>query len=108
MAVDRLTDKNSVATQTVAPAAAVTNAVKPGNSTLSFTFSDTSWVEVADARGNLIVNRTFKKGETHQIEGRTPFSIVVGNAKNATMQYNNAAFDLTPHTKVSVARLRLK
>ncbi len=123
MAVDRVIDK--AATVSVTPAAAAPVAAiappppiataasaamvpKTGNSTLSFTFTDTSWVEVADARGNLIVNRTFKKGETHQIEGRTPFSIVVGNSKNATMQYNGAPFDLAPHTKVSVARLRLK
>jgi cytoskeleton protein RodZ len=127
MAVDRLLDK-AVAVSPTPPAGAAALSVVPiapatpvaalaasaavvpkaGNSTLSFVFSDTSWVEVADARGNLIVNRTFKKGETHQIEGRTPFSIVVGNSKNATMQYNGAPFDLAPHTKVSVARLRLK
>jgi cytoskeleton protein RodZ len=123
MAVDRLVDKAvaapvtpatrvpavaAIAVAPTAPPASATVVPKVGNSTLSFVFTDTSWVEVADARGNLIVNRTFKKGETHQIEGRTPFSIVVGNSKNATMQYNGAPFDLAPHTKVSVARLRLK
>lgn len=122
--VDRLLEKSNpnqkvpTASALAAPVAAVTVpsaqatatsiTPKPGNSTLSFVFTDTSWVEVADARGNLIVNRTFKKGESHQVEGRTPFSIVVGNASNATMQYNGTPFDLVPHTKVSVARLRLK
>ncbi len=114
ISVDRIIDKNTPASSVVAPVAAAAAAVppadtaKPGSSRLAFVFTDTSWVEVADARGNLIVNRTFKKGETHQVDGRTPFSIVVGNAKNATMQYNGAPFDLAPHTKVSVARLRLK
>ncbi len=79
-----------------------------GSSVLAFTFTGESWVEVVDGRGKVMVSRRFKAGENDEIVGRAPFSIVVGNAPQVKMAYNGRDFDLTPHTRVAVARVTLK
>lgn len=79
-----------------------------GSSVLAFTFTGESWVEVVDGRGKALVSRRFKAGENGEVVGRAPFSIVVGNASQVKMAYNGNDFDLTPHTRVAVARVTLK
>ncbi len=83
-------------------------AIPAGSSVLAFTFTGESWVEVVDGRGKVMVSRRFKAGENDEIVGRAPFSIVVGNAPQVKMAYNGRDFDLTPHTRVAVARVTLK
>lgn len=80
----------------------------PGSSVLSFICQGESWVEVVDGRGKALVSRRFSAGETGEVVGRAPFSIVVGNAPQVKMTYNGNPFDLTPHTRIAVARLTLK
>ena len=48
------------------------------------------------------------KGTTQVIEGHPPFQLVVGNASNVRLQYDEQAVDLRPHTRVEVARLTLE
>ena len=79
-----------------------------GSSVLAFKFTGESWVDVVDGRGKALVSRRFKAGETSELVGRAPFSIVVGNAAQVKMTYNGNDFDLTPHTRVAVARVTLK
>jgi len=80
----------------------------PGSSVLSFICRGESWVEVVDGRGKALVSRRFSAGETGEVVGRAPFSIVVGNASQVKMTYNGSEFDLKPHTRVAVARVTLK
>lgn len=79
-----------------------------GSSVLAFKFTGESWIDVVDGRGKALVSRRFKAGETSELVGRAPFSIVVGNAAQVKMTYNGNDFDLTPHTRVAVARVTLK
>ncbi|MGH8681156.1 MAG: DUF4115 domain-containing protein [Burkholderiales bacterium] len=37
-----------------------------------------------------------------------PFSLVIGNAAGVKLRYNDAEVDLTPYTRIDVARLTLK
>lgn len=80
----------------------------PGSSVLSFVCQGESWVEVVDGRGKALVSRRFSAGETGEVVGRAPFSIVIGNAPQVKMTYNGNEFDLKPHTRVAVARVTLK
>ena len=95
-----------------APAAAVASApvasVKKGRAILGFTFSGDSWVEVVDGTGKTVLSRHYKAGDADEVEGRAPFSIVVGQASVTRMAYNGKEFDLTPHTKLAVARVTVK
>lgn len=77
-------------------------------STLGFTFSGESWVEIIDSNGKTILSRRFKAGDTEEVVGRAPFSVVVGNAKSTRMAFNGREFALEPHTRVSVARVTVK
>ncbi|MCX9155092.1 DUF4115 domain-containing protein [Niveibacterium sp. 24ML] len=75
---------------------------------ISFSFSQDAWVEVRDASGRVVFSQLNKAGSTQAVQGKAPFSLVIGNATNVKLSYNGQPIDLTPHTKVSVARLSLK
>lgn len=73
-----------------------------------FSFDGNSWVEVKDISGRIIFSQMNPKGTTQVVEGRPPFHLVVGNASNVRLQYNDQPVDLRPHTRVEVARLTLE
>lgn len=79
-----------------------------GSATLGFTFSGDSWVEVADSGGKTILSRRFKAGDTEEVFGRAPFSVVIGVAKSTRMAFNGREFDLDPHTRGAVARVTVR
>lgn len=79
-----------------------------GTGMLGFTFSGKSWVEVVDSTGKSVMDKTFKGGETEELVGRAPFSVVIGNAEVTRMAYNGKEIDLAPHTRASVARVTVK
>jgi cytoskeleton protein RodZ len=83
-------------------------APRPGMHQLIFSFDGSSWVEVKDAAGRTIFSQMNAKGTTQVVEGQPPFQLVVGNASNVRLQYNEQAVDLRPHTRVEVARLTLE
>ena len=83
-------------------------ALPAGSGMLGFTFSGKSWVEVVDSTGKSVMDKTFKGGETEELVGRAPFSVVIGNAEVTRMAYNGKEIDLAPHTRASVARVTVK
>jgi cytoskeleton protein RodZ len=42
------------------------------------------------------------------VQGRAPFDLVIGNAASVRVTYEGKPVDLRPHTRVHVARLKLK
>ena len=83
-------------------------ALPAGSGVLGFTFSGESWVEVVDRNGKTVLDKKFKDGDTEEVVGRTPFTVVIGNAKATRMAYDGKEIDLAPHTRVSVARVTVK
>jgi cytoskeleton protein RodZ len=79
-----------------------------GGSTLKFVFKGSSWVEVRDSKGKLIFSRLNAAGSTEEVSGKPPFNVVVGNAPEVQLYYNDHEFDLEPHTKVAVARFTVE
>jgi len=75
---------------------------------LIFSFDGSSWVEVKDAAGRTIFSQMNAKGSTQVVEGQPPFQLVVGNASQVRLQFNDQPVDLRPHTRVEVARLTLE
>ncbi len=76
--------------------------------TLVLTFTGTSWVQVKDASGAVIMSQTSTTGATVPVSGRPPFSVVIGNADHVRTQFRGKPVDLAPHTVHNVARLTLK
>ncbi len=77
-------------------------------STLKFRFKGASWVEIRDAKGKLLLSRLNQPGSEAEVSGKPPFNVIVGNAPEVQLFYNDHEFDLEPHTKVAVARFTVE
>lgn len=95
------------AAQAVAPASAATPAPE-GVALLVFRFEGESWIEVRDAGGSIVYSGVNSAGSSRTVQGKPPFAVVVGNAKQVSLDYRGKPYDLTPHVRVSVARFTLE
>jgi len=91
-----------------APAPAPAAARTPGTRTLTLRFKGSSWVEIRDRSGKVLLSKLNEPGSETEVSGRPPFSVVVGNAPDVTVLYDDREFPLEPHTKVAVARFTLE
>ncbi len=83
----------------------------PGSATgslLKFSFTQPSWVEVRDHTGEIIFSELSQAGSSREVEGRPPFSLVVGNASYVSLQYKGKPVDLSKRSKDDVARLTIE
>jgi cytoskeleton protein RodZ len=101
-----------VAPVQLAPASALAPVVEQpplaaGRSVLHFVFKRDAWLEVKDGSGRIIFAQMKARGSEQVLTGRPPFALVVGNAANVQLTYNDKPVDLMPHVKISVARLTL-
>jgi len=69
--------------------------------------SEEAWLEVTDAAGRQIVSSLNPAGSERVVQGRGPFTLVIGNASHVRVLHNDHEVDLRPHTKVEVARFTL-
>ena len=76
---------------------------------LRFVFTGESWVEVKDIQGNKILSRINPSNTEKIVYGIPPFSLIIGNAVDVKLFYNNKPVDLIPYTNKNggVARLSL-
>lgn len=100
-------------TLTITPALAGTVAVPvPADSVIVFTATGESWVEVRDAGGKIILQRTLQSGEkagAGPALGRLPFTVIVGRANLTQVSVRDKAFDLASvSSKDAVARFQVK
>src|SRR5690606_17497778 len=79
-----------------------------GSGPLSFRFGADSCVEVRVASGTIRHSVTNRAGSTRSVQGTAPFTLVVGNAANVTLEQDGKAVDLAAHVRGSVARLTLR
>jgi cytoskeleton protein RodZ len=79
------------------PAPAVqTSQPAAGADSLVFTFTEDCWVQVQDGSGTTIHAATSKTGDTLALEGVPPFSVLLGNARAATLAHNGELVAITP------------
>lgn len=71
-------------------------------------FDQKSWVEIKQANGKVLLSQNNPAGTRQSIQGVPPFDVVIGNAANVRLKYNEAPVDLRPYFKVDVARLTLE
>ena len=90
------------------PAKAEALRVGTDGSVLKFRFKGASWVEIRDARGRILLSRLNPAGTEAEVSGRAPFNVIIGNAPEVRLLYNDHEFDLEPHTKVAVARFTVE
>lgn len=105
----------SASTPPQTPAAAVPAAVEParreprkGERRLAFRFTGDSWIEVRDAAGRTLMSKLNLAGTEAEVSGRAPFTVIVGNAPEVRMTFDDRPYDLQPHSRVGVARLTVQ
>ena len=80
----------------------------PAAPTLRLRFKGESWVEIKDRSGRVLLSRVLPKGSQAEVSGRPPFNVVIGNAPDVQVLYNDREFPLQPHTRVAVARFTVE
>lgn len=76
---------------------------------LQFNFREQSWVEVRQADGSLLMSRLNDGGTQEMLDGRPPYTLVIGNASKVDLEYRGKPVDLSAiASREDVARLRLE
>jgi cytoskeleton protein RodZ len=70
-------------------------------------FERESWVEIRGQDGRTLFSQLNSAGSEQTVEGKAPFTLIIGNAQHVRLSYDDRPIDLTPHVKVEVARFTL-
>jgi len=97
------------------PAVAATRAAPPpnapaapgGEGRVRMEFAGESWVEIRDGEGKLLMSQLNPTGSRRVVAGKAPLLLVIGNAANVRLTYNDKPIDLKPYIQIEVARLTL-
>lgn len=96
---------------TAPPATAAPQAVAelaPGERRITLDFSDRSWVEIKDAKQQIILTGEFPGGTHQAVNGKPPFKLWIGRVSAVSIQYGDKKVDLAASTRDDVARLTLE
>ena len=66
-----------------------------------------SWIQIRDAFDNKVFTSLATEGQTLELSGTAPFSVVLGYAAGVSVELNGKSFDTAPFTKGSIARFQL-
>lgn len=105
---ESVTTVNAPNATVLAAALSAADAAAAGGGDLRLSFAQSAWVEVRDAMGQMIVSGMMPAASQREIGGQAPFSLVIGNATQVTVQYRGRLIDLEPHSKGDVARLTVE
>ncbi len=88
--------------------AAATGSTPAADAPLVLDFRATSWVEVKDGNGAVLLSTMGYPGATHAVGGKLPLEVVLGNAEAVNVTWHGTAFDTTPYVRQNVAKFSLK
>ena len=91
-----------------APVAEPAPATVPASGIVSFRTKASSWVEVTDAKGVVVLRKLMAAGESGAASGALPLQVTVGRVDATEMQVRGKPFDLRPVSKDNVARFEVK
>jgi cytoskeleton protein RodZ len=92
-----------------APGAATAGAGTPAHeASLVLTFRGTSWAEVKDANGRVVLQMTGGSGMTQTVSAVPPIELALGNAPDVDVTFRGQPLDLSPYVRAGVARVALK
>ena len=89
------------------PPAAVAPPAQGAPNQLSVRFHGTSWIEVRDRSGSVVLSMTGNDGATREIAVAPPGEITVGNVAAVEASWRGRRVDLAAQSKQNVARIRL-
>jgi len=83
------------------------SATKAVQSVLLFKARGSTWIEVTDAKGTVLLRRTLAAAEAAEVGGDLPLSVVIGRADHTEVLVRGAVFPLETHTQDNVARFKV-
>lgn len=89
----------------VAPAATT---AATASTLVAFEASGSSWVEVLDSTGAVVLRRTLQTGESASATGVLPLTVTVGRADLTRVKVRGKDLNLTPQGRDNVARFEVK
>ena len=90
-----------------APATVPVAATRQGG-VIKLRFKGKSWVEVRDAGGKVLLTGMNDAGSETEVSGKPPFKVVVGNAPDVRLFFNDRELNLEPHMREAVARVTVE
>jgi cytoskeleton protein RodZ len=78
-----------------------------GEGRIRMEFGGESWVEIRDGNGQMLMSQLNPTGSRRVVAGRLPLTLVIGNAANVRLTYNDKPVDMKPYIQIEVARLTL-
>ncbi|HKO88351.1 MAG TPA: RodZ domain-containing protein [Burkholderiales bacterium] len=78
-----------------------------GNKRLELQFGADAWVEVKDGEGKMLMAQLNAAQSHATLEGKPPFTLIIGNASTVALKYDGQPVNLAPSTQGDVARLNL-
>ena len=102
-------DVRTAASETVFSAPANGGSAPPAVSgALVVNTTDSSWIEVRDARGQVLLSETVLPGRSVGLDGPLPMQVLVGNAAATQMVFMGRPVDLAQRARENIARFELK
>jgi cytoskeleton protein RodZ len=89
------------------PAATTPAAAATDEATLVIRYKRNAWTQVKDASGQTLLITNGTPGGSESVNGRPPFELTLGNAAETAIVWRGQPFDLAPHTRANIARVRL-
>jgi cytoskeleton protein RodZ len=102
-----LTPSAAAEAPTPAEPVPVTAAATPPRNQLELRFRGTSWVEVRDRSGNIVLSMTGSDGAAREIVVASPGEIIVGNVGAVVASWRGKPLDLVAPARQNVARIKL-
>jgi cytoskeleton protein RodZ len=66
-----------------------------------------AWIEIKDSLDRMLVSSLNPAGSERVVRGRPPYSLVIGNASQVSITYDDKPVDLARHIRQDVARFTL-
>ena len=98
-------EKTLKTTEKPVVAAAPDPAARAGAHRLVVRTEGEAWIEIRDSADRMLVSSLNPPGSERVVRGKPPYSLVIGNASNVRITYDDKPIDLAPHTRQDVARL---
>ena len=102
------TENAGTSVATAEPPVTVSTSPEATAAPIVLTFVGTSWVEVRDGTGTLVVSVTGNAGGAQEVNGRAPFEVILGNAAAVNVSWLGKSFDTAPFTRQNVAKFTLR
>ncbi|MEN8213179.1 MAG: RodZ domain-containing protein [Pseudomonadota bacterium] len=78
-----------------------------GGQKITLDFGAVSWVNVSDADQKSVLFGDMAAGSSKTLEGKAPFTFVLGNAAHVRVSVDGRPYDIAPHIRGGVARFVL-